>query len=123
MPILKDPIGMYQGQLEEKWVPKQTKVMLKAMRTYQCTINIDEASKLEDGKLDGFWMLVTNLSEKAGDAFIHGTDAVVRPYHEKVIIESSFRDMRVEAISCEGSLYALRFSSYYQSDIVQCPSR
>lgn len=83
-----------KAQLEEKWVPKQTKKMLKAIRSYQCTVSIDEVGKLEDGKLDGFWMLVTNLSEKTGDTFIQETKAIVRPYREKVIIESSFRDIK-----------------------------
>ena len=46
------------------------------------------------GKLDGFWLLVTNHTEKDGDRFIQDTKSVVQPYRDKVIIESSFRDIK-----------------------------
>ena len=86
--------GFISVSLEEKWLPKQTKKMLKAIRSYQGAFNIDEEKKLEVGKLDGFWMLVTNQSEKKEDSFIQDTKAVVQPYREKVVIESSFRDIK-----------------------------
>lgn len=86
--------GFVNINLEEKYVPKKTKCMLKAIRSYQGRISIDENKKLEAGKLDGFWLLVTNQSDKNGDQFIHDTIAVVEPYREKVVIESSFRDIK-----------------------------
>ena len=86
--------GFIKAQLEEKWVPKQTKTMLKAIQTYQCIVYVDEEDKLEEGKLDGFYMLVSNLSEKNEGTFIQKTEDIVRPYREKVIIESSFRDIK-----------------------------
>ena len=80
--------------MEEKYVPKKTKDMLKAIRTYQAVIRVNEEKKVESGKLDGFWLLVTNLSEKENGEFVSNTQAVVQPYRDKVIIESSFRDIK-----------------------------
>ena len=86
--------GFIKVTLEEKWVPKQLKTMLKAIRSYQASYCIDEVKKLEAGKLDGFWLLVTNLSEKIDGNFIQDTRAVVQPYRDKVVIESTFRDIK-----------------------------
>lgn len=86
--------GFINVDLEEKWVPKQLKTMLKAIRSYQGSYRIDESKKLEVGRLDGFWLLVTNLSEKIDGNFIQDTGAVVQPYRDKVVIESSFRDIK-----------------------------
>lgn len=86
--------GFVNVELEEKYVPKKTKYMLKAILSYQGCIHIDEKKKREAGKLDGFWLLVTNQADKNGDRFVHDTKAVVRPYREKVVIESSFRDIK-----------------------------
>jgi transposase len=81
-------------KLEEKYVPKPTKKMLKAMLSYQAKVSVDESQKIEAGKLDGFWLLVTNHSEQDGDKFIQDTRSVVQPYRDKVVIESSFRDIK-----------------------------
>jgi transposase len=86
--------GFVEVALEEKYVPKRTKRMLKAVLSYQGRAHIDQKKKLASGKLDGFWLLVTNHSEKTGDRYIHDTSAVVQPYREKVVIESSFRDIK-----------------------------
>jgi transposase len=86
--------GFITVKLEEKWVPKKLKTMLKAIRSFQGTYTIDEEKKLEVGKLDGFWLLVTNESEKKDDTFILDTKCVVQPYRDKVVIESSFRDIK-----------------------------
>lgn len=86
--------GFVRVQLEEKYVPKRTAKMLKAIRSYQAQMFIDEEKKLAAGKLDGFWLLVTNHTEKDGDRFVQDTKPVVQPYREKVVIESSFRDIK-----------------------------
>lgn len=86
--------GFVKVQLEEKYVPKPTKKMLKAILTYQASVYIDEKKEQEAGKLDGFWLLVTNHSEKEEDQFTRDTISVVQPYREKVVIESSFRDIK-----------------------------
>ena len=44
--------------------------------------------------MDEFWLLVINLSKKNGENFINDTKAVVQLYRDKVIIESSFRDIK-----------------------------
>lgn len=86
--------GFVNVELEEKYVPKKTKRMLKAILSYQGRIHIDDKKKREAGKLDGFWLLVTNQSDKNGDRFVHDTRAVVQPYRQKFVIESSFRDIK-----------------------------
>jgi len=86
--------GFVEIQLEEMYVPKRTKKMLKAIRSYQAKMLINEEKKTAAGKLDGFWLLVTNHIEKDGDRFVQDTTSVVQPYREKVIIESSFRDIK-----------------------------
>ena len=86
--------GFVNVELDEKYVPKKTTRMLKAILTYQSRFFIDESKKLEAGRLDGFWLLVTNHAEKKDGRFIQDTESVVRPYREKVVIESSFRDIK-----------------------------
>lgn len=86
--------GFIKVNLEEKFVPKRTKKMLKAIRSWQAVACVDKQKQLEVGRLDGFWLLVTNLSEKENEQFIQSTQSVVRPYRDKVVIESSFRDIK-----------------------------
>lgn len=86
--------GFIKVELEEWWVKKKNTKTLKVARSYKSTVYIDEKKKLEDGKLDGFWLLVTTISEKTENGFEHDTLSVVRPYREKVIVESAFRDIK-----------------------------
>ena len=46
------------------------------------------------GKLDGFWLLVTNHIEKEGDSFNISAQQAIAPYREKVVIEAAFRDIK-----------------------------
>ena len=55
---------------------------------------INEQNKLTAGRLDGFWLLVTNHSEKEHKQFIMAAPDAINPYREKVIIESAFRDIK-----------------------------
>lgn len=56
---------------------------------------MDALAKKDTIKLDGFWMLVTNLNEKNNDdEFIVSSERALRPYREKVIIEDAFRDIK-----------------------------
>lgn len=65
------------------------------IRTFQGGLNINDADKREAIKLDGFWMLVTNLSEKNNrNEFVVSSDKALRPYREKAIIEDAFRDIK-----------------------------
>lgn len=86
--------GFIKVELEEKYVSKKTKKMLKAIRSYQAIAHVDAEKKIESGRLDGFWLLVTNLSEKENGQFVQNTKSVVQPYRDKVVIESSFRDIK-----------------------------
>jgi transposase len=64
------------------------------IRTYQGTVVVDEAAMRHAGRLDGFWLIVTNHIEKVKDKFRVPTPEVITPYQEKVVIESSFRDIK-----------------------------
>lgn len=64
------------------------------VRSYAGVLKIDEAALLKAGRLDGFWMLVTNHHEKEGGRFNVTAEDVITPYREKVVIESSFRDIK-----------------------------
>ncbi|MDO8656682.1 MAG: IS1634 family transposase, partial [Nanoarchaeota archaeon] len=55
---------------------------------------INEQEKLKAGRLDGFWLLVTNHSEKEHEQFIMTAPDAINPYREKVVIESAFRDIK-----------------------------
>ena len=80
--------------LEETWARKETKKGPKAITTYQGKMAVDRVKMRQAGRLDGFWLLVTNHSEHCGAGFERDTRSVVEPYREKVVIESSFRDIK-----------------------------
>ncbi len=48
----------------------------------------------EAGRLDGFWLLVTNHSTNTSGEFEFSAEDLINPYRDKVIIESSFRDIK-----------------------------
>ena len=81
-------------ELKEESVMTATQSGAAVVKSYQGRVRIDKKQKLHAGRLDGFWLLVTNLSEKVGDRFIQNTQTVVQPYRDKVVIESSFRDIK-----------------------------
>jgi transposase len=62
--------------------------------TYHGTVKVDEKSMQAVGKLDGFWLLVTNHTEKEGDLFNMSAQQAITPYRDKVVIESAFRDIK-----------------------------
>jgi len=63
--------------------------------SFQGKTRIDSEKKRAVSQMDGFWMLITNLSEKNGEEkFIVSSEDALRPYREKVIIEDAFRDMK-----------------------------
>jgi transposase len=80
--------------LEETWARKETKKGPKAVTTYQAAMIVDQAKMREAGKLDGFWLLVTNHSERHDGNFTKSITNITEPYREKVVIESSFRDIK-----------------------------
>ncbi len=64
------------------------------VRSYLGTVEINEINMLSAGKLDGFWLLVTNHTERAGEIFKISPESAIAPYREKVVIESAFRDIK-----------------------------
>ena len=64
------------------------------IRTFQGTVLIDKEKKNAAGKLDGFWLLVTNHTEKNSDSFKVSAKEAISPYRDKVVIESAFRDIK-----------------------------
>jgi len=65
------------------------------IKSFRGELKINEEKKNESIKLDGFWMLVTNLSEQNSQKeFIISSEKALRPYREKVIIEDAFRDIK-----------------------------
>ncbi len=63
-------------------------------RTYQADIIVNEKEMRETGKLDGYWMLVTNHTEKSIDKFDMSARDIIQAYRDKHVIESSFRDIK-----------------------------
>lgn len=64
------------------------------VRTYKAKISVDSTLMNKAGKLDGFWLLVTNHTEKGQGEFKMSTMETIKPYREKTVIESSFRDIK-----------------------------
>jgi transposase len=66
-----------------------------SINSFQGELKINGVKKDEAIKLDGFWMLVTNLSERNSQKeFIVTSDKALQPYREKVIIEDAFREIK-----------------------------
>jgi transposase len=67
----------------------------KKIKTFKGIIGpIDQDKLNEAGKLDGFWLLVTNHYEKQNNRFRMSPDDTINPYRDKTIIESAFRDIK-----------------------------
>jgi len=67
----------------------------KIIKTYKgivCPINKQKLN--EAGKLDGFWLLVTNHHEKKDGRFLMSPENAITPYRDKTNIESAFRDIK-----------------------------
>ena len=64
------------------------------IRTYRAQVVIDKEKKQNFGKLDGFWLLVTNHIHQEQGRFELPPDEAINPYREKTIIESAFRDIK-----------------------------
>lgn len=67
---------------------------LYSVSTCRAEVSISPQEKQKASRLDGFWLLVTNLYEKEQDQFIIVAPDVINPYREKVVIESAFRDIK-----------------------------
>lgn len=67
---------------------------LYSVISYQGAIQIDESAKLKAGRLDGFWLLVTNHNEKRNKNYLMSAPEAIQPYRDKFVIESAFRDIK-----------------------------
>jgi transposase len=67
----------------------------RAIRTYQAAVSVDDTALGKAGRLDGFWLLVTNHIEKADNkVFKVSAQEAIAPYRDKIVIESAFRDIK-----------------------------
>lgn len=66
----------------------------RKIRTYQASVVVDDVEMLHAGRLDGFWLLVTNHIEKTKERFKVSAPEAIKPYRDKVVIESAFRDIK-----------------------------
>ena len=73
---------------------KDKKGALYSVASYHGTVYIDEEKKLNAGRLDGFWLLVTNHSEKSNGDYVIKANEAIQPYRDKFVIESAFRDIK-----------------------------
>ena len=77
-------------ELTEKNLKRKTEDGVKIVRTYQGIATVDQQQQVDAGKLDGFWMLVTNHLDRA----VLDPPKLIQSYKDKVMIESSFRDIK-----------------------------
>ncbi len=66
----------------------------RRVRSWQGTVTVDQVAMRHAGRLDGFWLLVTNHSEQEHGTFRLPAQDVIPPYQEKTVIESAFRDLK-----------------------------
>lgn len=86
--------GFVDVALSIKHVYRQENGPKHKIRTYQGTVVVDDNKMCLAGKRDGFWLLVTNHSEKEDQEFKLKTEEAITPYREKEIIEEAFRDIK-----------------------------
>ncbi len=83
--------GFVKITLSKKYVYKKENGTSRKVRTYQGKVVVNKDGMCMAGKKDGFWLLVTNHSEKLGREFKLNTEEAIAPYREKEIIEEAFK--------------------------------
>ena len=76
--------------LMEKKATCRTENGTRRVQTYQGITQVDEQKRVETSRLDGFWMLVTNHLDRTE----FDPPKLIQAYKDKVVIESSFRDIK-----------------------------
>ena len=66
----------------------------RLVQSWQGRVRVAQEAMRSAGRLDGFWLLVTNHSEQEQGAFRLPAQDVIPPYQEKTVIESAFRDLK-----------------------------
>lgn len=64
------------------------------VQTFKASVTINETEKSASEKFDGFWLLVTNHTERESNRFVLSAPEAIVPYRDKVVIESVFRDIK-----------------------------
>ncbi len=80
--------------LTRKYVCRRENGTDRKIRTYQGTVEINDNEMRLAGKLDGFWLLVTNHFEEGKQGFEVKSEEAIAPYREKEVIEEAFRDIK-----------------------------
>jgi len=65
-----------------------------SVRTYWAEVIMEETAMKHSGRLDGYWMLVTNNIEKQQEKYQVQANEIIKAYRDKYIIEESFRDIK-----------------------------
>ena len=81
-------------KLQTKKLTRYCNDKKRTIRTFQGTVIVDEKKMLLAGKLDGFWLAVTNHTEKVGPNFEKSAEEIIAAYRDKTIIEAGFRDIK-----------------------------
>jgi len=74
--------------------PDNSSEKKKSVVTYRGEMLINEEGRLQAGRLHGFWLLTSNQSEKINNCYQMSASELIEPYRTKVVIESSFRDIK-----------------------------
>ncbi len=64
------------------------------VHTWQGRVEVDDTAMRYAGRLDGFWLLVTNHTENEAQHFSLSAQEIISPYQEKTVIEAAFRDIK-----------------------------
>ena len=86
--------GFVDIVLNLTYVKQETNKANRKIRTYQAAVIVKEPELIAAGKLDGFWLLVTNHTEQGSNGFEISAPDAITPYRDKVVIESVFRDIK-----------------------------
>lgn len=86
--------GFADVNLTRKYVYRLEADADRKIRTYRGTVEINDDEMRLAGKLDGFWLLVTNHFEKGKQGFAVKPEEAISPYREKEVIEEAFRDIK-----------------------------
>lgn len=73
---------------------QDSKGVPQKVRTYEAALTINEEERRCQGRLDGFFLLVTNHIEKEKALFEISSEEVITPYRDKHVIEAAFRDIK-----------------------------
>jgi transposase len=88
---LKDVVHV---TLEPLQIPVNTGNATRLVRTWQATVDVDDNAMRHAGRLDGFWLLVTNHPEHEHGHLHWPAQELIPPYQEKTVIEAAFRDIK-----------------------------